>query len=73
MDTMTEFVQQRFGFSIDQFIVSGASKRGWAAWTLAAVDERIVGLAPMVMDELNFLENVKHHFQVCICFYWSRL
>ena len=45
------------------FIVGGQSKRGWTAWTTATVDPRVVGIIPLVMDELNFVENIKHHWR----------
>jgi len=46
-----------------QFIVSGASKRGWTTWTVGAVDPRVMAIVPVVMDELNFIENIKHHYR----------
>ena len=35
---------------VDGFFVAGGSKRGWAAWTVAAVDKRVFGVGPAVID-----------------------
>ncbi|KAK2176324.1 hypothetical protein NP493_670g01041 [Ridgeia piscesae] len=54
MDTMTDFCKQKdVTNDISEFLIGGASKRGWTAWTLAAVDKRVIGLVPMVMDLVN--------------------
>jgi len=53
MDTMEAFAQKQFGQKIDRFVVSGASKRGWTTWLAGAVDPRVKGIAPMVIDTLN--------------------
>ncbi|XP_062522445.1 autocrine proliferation repressor protein A-like [Corticium candelabrum] len=48
---------------ISKFFIGGASKRGWTTWTTAAVDNRVVGITPIVMDLLNLVKNVHHQFR----------
>jgi len=48
---------------INSFFIAGASKRGWTTWTTAAVDKRVVGISPIVIDMLNVVPNFDHHYQ----------
>jgi len=63
MDTVTDFTLQNNNLEINQYMVSGASKRGWTAWTTAIFDDRVVAAAPMVIDLLNMLPSFEHHWQ----------
>lgn len=47
----------------DQFIVIGASKRGWTTWLTAAVDPRIKCIAPLVIDVFQLHKQVEHHWE----------
>ena len=66
MDATQEFMKSDAGgaLAINQFVVAGASKRGWTTWLIGAVDERVIGIMPMVIDALNSEEITKHHFEV---------
>lgn len=48
------------GVAPDRFVVSGASKRGWAAWLLAAADPRVAGLVPTVFDAVRLEAQLDH-------------
>ena len=63
MDAVTEFTQQEKR-TIDDFYLSGASKRGWVAWLTAAHDYRVMAVIPMVIDVLNVQANINHHLNV---------
>lgn len=60
MDAIQSFAQASLELDIDGFTVSGASKRGWTTWLTAAVDPRVKGLAPMVIDMLNMEAQFDH-------------
>ncbi len=65
MDTVTAFCASEAGgkVTVDKFFVSGGSKRGWTTWTTAAVDPRVIGIAPIVIDMLNIVPSFIHHFE----------
>ncbi|MFO7974834.1 MAG: PhoPQ-activated pathogenicity-related family protein, partial [Candidatus Hydrogenedentota bacterium] len=48
--------------SIEEFVVSGASKRGWTTWTTALVESRIEAIIPLVIDVLNVEHSMQHHW-----------
>ncbi|GAA4429077.1 PhoPQ-activated pathogenicity-related family protein [Bremerella cremea] len=60
MDAMQEFAAKDLDMKIDGFTVTGASKRGWTTWLVSAVDPRVEGLAPMVIDTLNMKAQLQH-------------
>ncbi len=63
MDTVTSFCAEKGGNKVDRFVVAGGSKRGWTAWTTAAVDDRVVAVAPFVIDVLNSEKSMEHHYR----------
>ena len=60
MDALQGVYSDRNTVSIKHFVVSGCSKRGWAAWLTALSDDRVSALIPFVIDALNTLENIRH-------------
>lgn len=64
MDAISEFCASDAGGKarVDGFIVAGGSKRGWTTWTTAAVDKRVVGIVPLVIDVLNMEPSMLHHY-----------
>lgn len=63
MDVFTEFSQKHLGYTIDDFVVTGGSKRGWTTWLAAAVDARICAIAPIAYDNLNLHAQMEHQLK----------
>ncbi|KAI0220672.1 hypothetical protein LSAT2_027836 [Lamellibrachia satsuma] len=62
MDTVITFTRDVApNTNISKFVVTGISKRGWTAWTTAAVDKRVIGQMPVVMTLLNFFQHMQKH------------
>lgn len=64
MDTITAVMASETGGAqkVDRFVVSGGSKRGWTTWLTGAMDQRVVAIAPIVIDVLNTKTSMEHHF-----------
>lgn len=65
MDALQAFFASQEGgqIELDGFVVAGASKRGWTTWCTAAVDPRVVGIAPIVIDTLKLNVSARHHLE----------
>ncbi len=65
MDAVSLFLKsQPGGTTVDQYVVTGESKRGWTTWTTAAVDRRVIAIMPLVIDLLNIEPSFLHHYRV---------
>ncbi|NOX45143.1 MAG: PhoPQ-activated pathogenicity-like protein PqaA type [Caldiserica bacterium] len=61
MRAVRAFGEGRWGRGPTKFIVSGASKRGWTTYLVAAaLPEEILGIVPMVFDILNIPVQLEH-------------
>jgi PhoPQ-activated pathogenicity-related protein len=63
MDALQQIAEQEHGATINRFVVTGGSKRGWTTWLSAVVDDRVAGIAPIVIDTLNFRPQMKHQME----------
>ncbi len=64
MDSIQDFMlEDKPGqpIDIDNFVVTGASKRGWTTWLAAAADPRVSAAMPIVIDVLNMDLQMAHH------------
>lgn len=66
MDAVQSFVGNDAAVTktINYFVLTGGSKRGWTVWLTAAVDpnDRVTAIAPIVSDLLNMKRSFAHHW-----------
>ena len=63
MDAVQEFTSQKVGKTINDFTLSGFSKRGWTTWLTGANDNRVEAICPMVIDMLNMPVSIDYHLE----------
>ena len=62
MDASQEILKREYGIDITGFVLSGASKRGWAVWLAALEDDRVKAIVPIVINILNTQKSI---FYIC--------
>lgn len=65
MTAVQQFIATDSGgrLKIDGFVVAGGSKRGWTTWLVGAVDKRVVGIVPIVINVLSVNDTAIHHWR----------
>jgi PhoPQ-activated pathogenicity-related protein len=64
MDAIQELSKKEWPTPVDDFIVTGASKRGWTTYLTGASDRRVRGIAPMVFDNLHFAKQMPRQLEL---------
>lgn len=59
LDAAADLMQAEWRTATDGCVVAGASKRGWTSWLAAAVEPRVRGLVPMVIDMLDLPRHMR--------------
>ncbi len=67
MDALQAWSEEAWDTKITRFITAGASKRGWTTWFTGAIDPRVVGIMPMVYDNLDLNAQMRHQIEL-----WGR-
>lgn len=60
IDALQEYGKKAWNRNINEIVVTGISKRGWTAWLTAVADPRVIAIAPMAIDSLNFAKQMEH-------------
>jgi PKD repeat protein len=66
MDSVEDFMGNVLNDPVDDFVVTGASKRGWTTWLAGLTDCRVRAIAPIVIDVLNIPRQMQHHRDVYV-------
>ncbi|WP_215224907.1 PhoPQ-activated pathogenicity-related family protein [Echinicola shivajiensis] len=64
MDAIITFSSQDLGLNINNFMLTGLSKRGWTTWLTASQDNRVNAIAPMVIDVLNMPVSLQYQIEM---------
>lgn len=61
MDAVQLFIEDEHDHAIEDFVVVGASKRGWTTWLTAAVDDRVKAILPASIEAHELQKQLEHH------------
>jgi len=61
MDAVQAFIENEYEFEVDDFVITGASKRGWTTWLTAAVDDRVKAIMPGSIEVNDLVNQLRHH------------
>lgn len=65
MDTVQKVLKEKHQQDLQNFVLTGGSKRGWTAWlTAASGDPRVKAIAPVVIDVLNMEVQMKRQMAI---------
>lgn len=64
MDATEQYLLREENHRVQGFVATGASKRGWTTWFTGTVDDRVIGLLPIVYDNLNMAAQMKQQRDV---------
>ncbi|AWW33005.1 phenylacetic acid degradation protein [Echinicola strongylocentroti] len=64
MDAVTVFSKDEIGHTLNHFLLTGLSKRGWTTWLTGSQDDRVNAIAPMVIDVLNMPVSLQYQIEM---------
>jgi PhoPQ-activated pathogenicity-related protein len=67
MDAVQELSRKEWAAPVEDFVVTGASKRGWTTYLTGASDKRVRAIAPMVFNNLKFQAQMPRQLEL-----WGR-
>ncbi len=64
MDAIEQYLDREHHHKLKGFVTTGASKRGWTTWFTGTVDDRVIGMIPIVYDNLNMAAQMDQQREV---------